>query len=172
MKKLLLLLATTTCAFSAIQANAGDATAVGNAKATIVNNIKISAVNGEDLDFGVIASTAQENQVTVKAASGNRLATINGSLITDAGRSGTRGKFTIAGTPNIPVTINEIQDATLTGPNSASMVVSGMKTNAVDDTVTLDENGQGEFLVGGILKVGANQEVGEYEGTYTITASY
>lgn len=170
-KLLLLLLATTTCAFCATNANAGDATAVGNAKATIVNNIKITAV--EDLDFGVIASTAQANQVTVKAATGIRSATINGSLITDASRPGQRGKFTIAGTPNIDVTIGDIPDFTLTGPEGATMAVKGLKIDAPDgETVTLDDEGQGEFQVGGILHVGASQEVGDYEGAYTVTASY
>lgn len=167
MKKLFLLAAVSVLSLGAGQAMAETATQTGQAKATIVNDVQISAVDSKPLDFGTIVSTNSENKVTVKALDGTRSASVDGSL--SSVRNSTAGEFTINGSPNVTVTLNAIAPISLSGPGAA-MSVTNLSYNK--DTVTLDEKGEGDFQVGGVLTVNAAQEAGEYTGEYTVTASY
>lgn len=167
MRKLFLLAVTSVFAMSAAQAMAGEATAQGKAKATIVNDVQIKAVNGEDLDFGTIIATANLNKITVKASDGTRVASVPNSL--SPVRESKAGKFTISGSPNVVVTLNAITPINLAGPGT-DMPVTNLSYST--DTVTLDDQGAGEFTVGGVLTVNPAQAVGDYEGEYTVTASY
>ncbi len=150
-------------AMSATAAHAASAT--GQAKAKILRQIQLA--NTSDLDFATIISGATPSAVLI-APNG---ASLCGPTLTCVGTP-TAANFDIQGTNNAVVLVGGDNNVTLNGDLGGSMTAALIYSAA---SVTLT-NGPGtvggSFQVGGELAVGANQESGNYVGTFNVTANY
>ncbi len=141
------------------------ATATGTAKAKILRQITLT--NTSDLQFATIISGATASTVVVSNAG----AVTCGSNLTCTGTT-TAANFNIQGTNNAVVLVGGDSTVTLNGSVSGTMSAA-LSYSASSVTLT---NGPGtvggSFQVGGTLSVGANQEAGDYSGTFNVTANY
>lgn len=131
----------------------------------------------QGLDFGVILRPTAAGSLTMNAQTG---VLTNTASITRAGGTPLRGQFVGFGTPLALVVITSSPSVTLTRSggtqtmtiNTMRMSVNGGTPRTIAGAVTLLGTGYITLNVGGRLNVGANQAVGTYNGTYTITANY
>ena len=154
--------------FAAIMSHATETlTDTGTAKAKIIEAATFSHVSGA-LDFGTIIPGTSAGTVTLGAvASPSALdsAEIGGRVTADPVSSDhfTLGHLDTATTYTISV------PATVTISNGAtgSMVVD-LNPSATSVTGV----SSADLYVGGVLHVGANQETGAYQNSYTVTVTY
>lgn len=173
MKKIFLLAAVSVFALGVSQVSATETTGTGNAKATIITSVKVTADSSQPLDFGEIISTVDSNDVTVDATNNTRSASLGEASLSN-GRIPSAGKFKVEGSPAAAVTISstDITSSGLTGNGDTMALDNFTVGGTTSDVLTLDTEGNGEFTVGGTLHVNAAQKPGEYEGDYTVTATY
>jgi hypothetical protein len=168
MKKLGILLASLfvmTLATQQLSAQ-NDASVAANAKATILNGLKI--VKNADLQFGKIVAGSTVSKVQIQT-DGSRTISSGDVVLFNTGSDHQAARFTLTGTATRPYSLDLPTNVTLTGPSGSSpMTVVGFVHNA---TGTLSSSSE-EFAVGATLNVGANQTAGEYTGTFTVTAAY
>ena len=143
-------------------------TASGTGQATIVT--PLSVVNTDTLRFGAVIPSASAGTVTVDAFTEARTAT---GGVTAYGGTVTAGKFSGLSdgkthlkidVPVGSITITRVGGgATMTVDNFA---LNGNKNDWVVGSTVFS------FQVGARLNVAANQMVGTYTGTYTVTVNY
>lgn len=153
------------------------ATSTGQAKVAIVPPLTL--VNTTDLAFGSIVPSTTGGTVTINEASGART---SAGGVTPVG--GGFGAATFIGNtgPNLFVHVG-LDSPTVTlnrsgggGSMNATLVLEAIPItifgNAQDRYILLGNQNVFTIHVGGTLTVGANQAVGAYSGTFTVTADY
>ena len=147
-------------------------TATGNATAVIVPALTMSQAAGNFLNFGRIAQSATPGFVTI-SENGTRWVTglqvISGSPVSPA-------IFNFTGDPGGAFYVTLPSSATLTRfGGSQTMTVSNFVINIsgkLDGTGVLDAGGFAQGNIGATLNVGANQTLGEYDGTFAVVYAY
>ena len=148
---------------SATAAQAASAT--GQAKAKILRQITLT--NTSDLQFATIISGASASSVAVSTAG----AATCGANLTCTGTTAA-ANFDIQGSNNAVVLVGGDASVTLTGDLGGTMGAT-LDYSASSVTLTAGPGSVGgSFQVGGTLSVGANQNSGNYTGTFNVTANY
>lgn len=136
------------------------ATASATAKAKILRQVTVKKMF--DLQFGTIVSSPDASTVVISTAGVRTCGTglVCSGLATAAG-------FDVTGTSGQVVTVSV--DPSVTLKDGALEMVADLTTSAT--SLTLASNA-GSFSVGGTLNVKADQEDGDYAGTFSVTADY
>jgi hypothetical protein len=152
----------------AVLAAPGDsATTPGDSEARIVEPLDLQALY--DLRFGRFVQPTTAGTVTV--ASNGTVTTTGGvdATIFPTGR-GASG-FLVHGTANRQFITFLPTTATITN-GTATMTVDNFRKNGGSGPNRLDLNGYFLLHVGGRLNVNANQQPGNYSGTFTVQVLY
>jgi hypothetical protein len=155
-------------AVAAVAMTAGTAhaaSATGQAKAKILRQIQLDKTS--DLDFATVISGATASTVIV-STTGARTC---GATLTCTGTAAA-ASFDIRGTNNAVVLVGGDATVSLAGDLGGTMTAALVYSAPL---VTLTQGPGavgGSFQVGGTLAVGANQESGNYVGTFNVTANY
>ena len=166
MKKIYLLAAVSVLTLGYAEVWAAQATGEGNISAKIVAPVTVMETQG--LDFGTILAPTDSAKTVTISTDGSRSDDGSGILVNT--NTGKAGLFNVTGAENQSMTINVPSSATLTGTGGATMTVDTFATDP-NDNLTLSGT-SGQIKVGADLTVKANQAVGDYTGTYTVTVSY
>ena len=146
------------------------ADAVVDAGADVILLRPLTLLKVDDLDFGLLVSSAAAGTATVDPVSGT-VTTTGG--VTSATAATSSARFTGAGTRRRPVIIriprNPITLTRISG--TETMTVSNWTLDG-NSTRIIDAYQAFEFRVGGQLNVGANQAPGTYVGTFEVTTEY
>jgi hypothetical protein len=151
---------------TALSSPAVAATGSGSGRAIIVTPTSFFMV--EDMDFGTIVPGSTTGSVTIDETSGNR--TAGGGAIL-AGTAAQRARFIGGGQEGETITLTLSAPPVLddgaghTMPVTA-LVLDGPAVRTIDATTVFD------IYIGGTLAVGANQEPGNYSGTFTLSVDY
>ncbi len=137
-----------------------------NASATVVIIAPITLTKTADLNFGTVAPTTSAGTV-VMSPSGVRTGT---NVILSTLGAGNAAGFTVTGNPNSTFSVTLPTSISLTGAGP-SMTVNNF-TSSLTTSPALSSSGSSTFKVGGTLAVRANQSVGTYTGTFTVTVNY
>jgi hypothetical protein len=147
--------------------------ATGSAQVRVIVGAKIVA--GNDLRFGQFMQPTSQGVMTIDA-NGSVSATggmTNAYTITQTGTGRGPATFTVNGAPNQTFTINTPNPNSVTLTSGAnSMTITKFSDNVPQPRGTLDASGKYTVSIGAALKVNANQAVGTYTGTYSITVTY
>lgn len=159
------------CGSTARAQSANTSSAQGAAIATVVGPVKVTA--GAGLRFGQFVSPATAGTITIDPFG---TVTTSGGMVgadafsqTGAGRG--NATFAVNGNVNAAFSVkisNNIQLAS--GANR--MKVNVFTGNVVGGAGVLDASGSYTLTVGATLSVNANQPVGSYSGTYSVTVTY
>jgi len=145
--------------------------ATGNATSTILSGLTMAPVAGSFLNFGKIVQSATAGYVMIDAT-GVRYSNI--AIVPNSSHS--EGLFNVSGSPAVNFYIQLPTSATLTRAGGTETMTVNSFVAAIngrqDGIGTLDLTGAAVVHVGGTLQVGANQAVGEYDGTYAVTYAY
>lgn len=139
----------------------------GYIRATITIKSSLSVKETQSLDFGTIVSMPEPQNINM-STTGQR----SGGVMTQYDATGQQGIFTITGAPEHQVSINVPPSTEIQNLNGTALNVT---LNSDTNSVMLQEaggTGMATFSVGGTLVVNANQEQGEYQGTYTVSVNY
>jgi hypothetical protein len=166
-------MATTALALALLPGTAfaapGSSTTNGAAQAAVIRPLQIAAVS--PLAFGQIARPTAAGTVVMDPA--GTLTTTGGVIGSTAiTQTGTRGPgaFTVTGDAGRLFTLSLPTLTTLRfGPRL--MLVGNFRSNWTSGTA-LSAGGNFALSVGATLRVGANQTVGTYSGTYAVTVTY
>lgn len=163
LKSAILGAAVAVASLSATAAHAASAT--GQAKAKILRQITLT--NTSDLQFATVISGASASTVAVSTAG----AVTCGASLTCTGTT-TAANFDIQGTNNAVVLVGGDSSVSMTGDLGGTMTAA-LTYSATSVTLTAGPGTVGgSFKVGGTLSVGANQNSGNYAGTFNVTANY
>lgn len=155
------------CSIAAFVASpALAATAGGPTEAAIVS--PLSLINTEDLDFASIIPGVAAGTVTINANTGAR--TVTGGAIA-AGGTPNRAEFVGVGRPGILSFVSITPNTTLTNGTGGNMTAT-LTVEGGTGLRLFPGSGVQTFRVGGTLNVGANQALGNYAGTFTLTVTY
>lgn len=154
----------------ALAASGNPATATGRANAAVIAPIGISNVSA--LRFGAFVKPTTAGTLTVSTAG---VATAAGGVVgmnTIAQTTGGPGaaQFLIILQPNINFTV-QIPASISLSSGSQSMTVTNLAT-ALQTISTFRGLRTYSLRIGGRLNVAANQAIGTYSGTYSVTAVY
>lgn len=142
------------------------ASAGGPTEAVIVS--PLSLVNTDDLDFGTIVRGATAGTVTINANTGAR--TVTGGAVA-AGGTPKRAAFVGVGRPGILSFVSIGPAPTLSNGTGGTMTTT-LAVEGGGGLILFPGSGVQTFRVGGTLAVGANQQEGNYTGTFTMTVVY
>ena len=142
---------------TAAHAAQADATA----KAKILRQVTVT--NTTDLQFGTIVSSPTASTVVVSTAGAR---TCGAGLVCSA--ASTAAGFNVTGTSGQVVTVSVPASVRLTA-GAGRFMDADLATSAT--SLTLASNA-GSFSVGGTLYVKADQDDGDYAGTFRVTADY
>ena len=144
------------------------ADATNTANATVASSITATA--GQTLEFGSMTVGASGGTVTVDP-SGTRTST--GADLQPFGIGYRAATFDVSGSANYTYAITLPGSVTITntGGTGETMTVDSW-TSTPSGNGTLDGTGNQTVQVGATLNVGANQAVGTYSGTFTVTFAY
>lgn len=154
--------------------NTGSATA--QVKINLKKGLTIANQGGSEISFADVVVTPAAQAPTVAAGSGAHFLVTghpNKSVtMTFASVSLNNNAWVTAnGGTNSTMTFSPAMEetgSTSTYPGSGTAVLSGGSVNLVNVTGTGNLN----LWVGGSMAVNANQEQGDYEGTFSVTVSY
>ena len=143
--------------------------AAANAGAKIIAPITIDWVR--HMYFGAIIKTTGANVVTLSHdATAVREATVAESLLAAQTGNPTSAQFSIAGEEAFTFSVGLPSSITIEGPGE-DMTVDNLTMNLSATSNTFGASPT-TLYVGGDLNVGANQTVGAYTGTFTVTVAY
>ncbi|WP_165853512.1 DUF4402 domain-containing protein [Aurantiacibacter aquimixticola] len=160
-------LAATAAAFTSTSAFAqalDDNQAEGSATAEVVAPITLTHVAGAELSFGTFTAGAGGTVVVTRGGAGST----TGDVVLLAGSNESSDEFTVAGDANRRFSIT-VNNGTITHTNGTDTMAFVPDARA---NHTLDAAGAADFTVGGALTVGADQEAGDYAGTYLVEVAY
>jgi len=131
----------------------------------------------QDLDFGTIAPSAINGNVTINARTGVRSGNANVTLI---GTDGQRGLFTVSAEPGATINLTgENGNIFLNGPGTARMRMVRFRVNRnnggqrrLPQEYTIPGSGTMTIGFGARLRVRANQPAGTYTGSFDLTVEY
>ena len=146
--------------------NAQAATVAGPVEAVLVK--PLSLVKTDDLDFGTLVSSPIAGTATIDANTG--VQTTTGGVLS-AGGTPKRAEFVGVGGSGLLITIAISPSPTLTNGTGGSMP-STLAVQGGTGFRLLPGTGVQTFRVGGTLNVGANQQDGNYTGTFSLTVNY
>lgn len=150
-----------------ISAHAIAAGTTGNAGAVTLRPLSI--VNTGDLDFGTMLRPTTAGTVVINPATDAR--TVTGGVIAAGGTPGAAQFFTYGGpSQNVQVNRGPLPVLNRVG-GGASMNVTGLTLNG-PTLRFLSAAGLLDLRVGGTLAVAANQQEGDYSGTFRIIVTY
>lgn len=123
----------------------------------------------EDLRFGAIIQPAAAGTVTI-APNSSITSTID---VSSFPYSRGAARFLVTGDPNRRF-LFQLPNSMVVTSGTAFMVVDRFRTNTVPPGLTARLNAAGEYVmdVGARLNVGANQQPGQYSGTFDLTVVY
>ncbi|MEL6257457.1 MAG: DUF4402 domain-containing protein [Pseudomonadota bacterium] len=153
---------------------ADDPDAPGDMGAVILNGLRVQL--RQDLDFGVIAPSLTQTGTVFVRRGKNRTSECSTELT--CLETGNRARFTVIGEPERVVTITDPVEIIIENSNGATMRIDGfVGAGSGNDTEwrgrqTLKSSGISRFNVGATLHVAANQEPGDYIGTFPIVVEY
>ena len=166
MKKLIVF-AIAILGFTAVSFGQNSSSQSVPASATIITPLAVtkpaSGSTGSELKFGSIASAAAPGSVTIST---DITPTRVVSGVTAMGTDFDNVKFSVAGEVGMKYNVTLAPSVTLNGPSSQTMTATLSKSAA--DT----GNSLGDFYIGGVLTVGANQLKGSYTGSFAVTVAY
>lgn len=139
-----------------------------NASATVVRTLAVTSTT--ELSFGTFAAGSTSGTVTMSAI-GNR--SFSGGVTLVAANPGSQATVNLGGTPGTAYSVSlpsSVQLNAATG--SATMSLATFTTTIVGPQATLNTSGTGSFGIGGTLTVNANQPIGTYSGSFTVTLNY
>jgi len=169
MKKLLAL-AVVILGFTAVSFGQLNTVADATATATILGPLTLTAQSA--LAFGALSPTGTAGTVIIDANGGARAGS-NVTLSTIIPNA--PANFKVFGAFNATYAITLPADNTVTignGVPADNMKVNSFKWSKPALNSTLDATGNDVFKVGATLVVAANQPVGSYTGTYSVTVNY
>lgn len=149
--------------------------ATRNATASVTTVKSLAITKTRDLDFGTLMS-GTGGTVTLDPVTGARTTV---GVVAGSGGA-TTARFVGAGTPGRVVGVTypagplTLRHAT----GTATMTVEALTTNSIlyawpgFDPRQIPANGLLEILIGGVLRVGANQTDGTYSATFAVTIDY
>lgn len=147
----------------------GSSTTGGTAQAAVILPLRVSAVT--PLAFGQITRPTAAG--TVVMAPTGAITTTGGVLTSTAiAQSGIRGPgtFTVTGDPARFFSLS-LPTAALLRNGTRFMLLGVFRSNWVSGSA-LSAAGTFDLSVGATLRVGANQTLGTYTGSYAVTVAY
>lgn len=161
------LLGMTATATPAAAAPGETAQVTGQARVRIAEPARVYLI--EDLRFGAMMQPPAAGTVTI-APNSAITSTID---VTAFPYSRGAARFLVTGDPNRRF-LFQLPNSMVITNGTAFMIVDRFRTNAVPPGLTARLNTAGEFVldVGARLNVGANQQPGEYSGTFDLTVVY
>lgn len=150
----------------------GTATATIPITLTLWNTLSIIPVN--TLNFGAIERITGNSVVRINAQNSTRnvVSGVSGVNLISGSPAPTAGSFTIAGEPNVNVSIALPTSITISRSGGGSMTVNNFVGYPSSTLTNLDGSGNLTLSVGADLNIGTNQTSGTYTGTYTVTVNY
>ena len=142
------------------------ATATGPVEAVLIK--PLSLVKTDDLDFGTLISSPIAGTATINANTG--VQTTAGG-VSSAGGTPKRAEFVGVGGSGLLIIIAISASPTLTNGTGGSMP-SALAVQGGTGFRLFPGTGVQTFRVGGTLNVGANQQDGNYTGTFSLTVNY
>jgi len=136
--------------------------AQSQASANIISPMTIS--NNLPLSFGNIAAGSASGKVELET-NGNRIAT--NVILPSVTGTVSAAKFTVTGLAGSSYVLTLPGSTTLTS-GSATMTIDNFESTATEVLTA----GTEEFFVGATINIAANQTVGLYEGSFTVTVDY
>lgn len=125
----------------------------------------------QDLQFGNIIAGSTVSTVVINPYSDSR--SIQTGDATAFGGTVSAARFQVSARPLIYYQINVPSSTTLTrNGGSQTMLVDNFTLNGASIRLLPLFTSIGNFRVGGRLTVGAAQEPGEYEGSFSVTVNY
>lgn len=141
------------------------------AEAEIIVPVAITVDSG--INFGLIASTANQGTVQLPLGSNTRICS---AQVTCVGTGATRGEFHVSAASEdalIDLTIDPSVTLTAPPPVGGGTAPNMSATLALSTAqITFDPLALEAVFVGGTLTVGANQAQGVYTGSFNVTAEY
>lgn len=142
-------------------------TAVAPVEAVTIS--RLSLVKTEDLDFGTLIVGPAAGTATINPNTGAR--TTTGGVVAASGGTPGRAEFVGAGRRGI-LTIVTIGPSPLISNGSGGTMSTVLNVQGGTGVRLFPGTGVQTFRVGGTLTVGANQQQGDYSGTFTLTVNY
>lgn len=140
-----------------------------SASATIITPITLT--NQSELIFGKVASMTSAGTMTMNPTSGAITYSNNQMKIASDDANRVLASYKVGGLAGQSFSITLPTTAVqLDGPQDKTMTVTSFTANKPLVGNVLAENFT--FKVGGTLNVGANQEAGQYTGTFDVTVTY
>ena len=150
------------------------ATASGSTSVKVIQPISLSS--GAELRFGQLVQPASFSTVNVNETGTIDIAGVNPIAlagITQVGTGRGNGTFSVSGEANASFNLSFDTSTTLTRTGgSETMVVASVRRTGPSGVQVLSNTGTATYGLGGTLEVKANQAIGPYTGTITITATY
>ncbi|MEP3226095.1 MAG: DUF4402 domain-containing protein [Parasphingorhabdus sp.] len=144
------------------QSSTGDVNAVVNRAIEITKNA--------DLDFGDFVAGTTRSLFRLNPRNGN-LNQRNGDA-TAIGSGHQAASFTVTGTPLLRVIITRGQNRIFISRDGGSETMRINRFRFNGRRKRLNAAGEATYLVGGQIRIGANQAAGVYRGTFDVTVEY
>lgn len=164
-KKLLLVVGAAVASSSFFSTTAFAASTNGNATATVLAPLTLTA--GAGMDFGDVAgATGAATTVILTPAGGTSSgdgATVGGTPVA--------GAFSVTGDDALTYDISLPANATLTGGTGPDITVDTFTSSKAGNSSTTS-GGTDNFTVGATLNLADGQGSGTYSGTYAISIDY
>jgi opacity protein-like surface antigen len=157
-------------AVAAMPATAAPVPATTNANGHALILVPLTLTKIDDLDFGTVISSATSGMIAINASSGAR--TLAGGVIGSPTDIGHRAYFGGAGSPSQQVLVTLTAPTDLVNSNGDKIQVLAL-TQDGSPLRTINPVTRAFFVgVGGIILIDVNQPDGDYNATFTVTASY
>lgn len=159
---------------ASLTANAQNTATVTDAQASATIITKITLAKVTDMSFGEIVANTVSTDVSLGLTNNLSIESGTGKATLFPGTSGTTATFSTTGEAgrNYAITLPANNTITLAGPTgSTPMQVNNFMTSTLTGNA-INTSGEGDFSVGAVLTVGANQLAGDYSGNYAVTVTY
>jgi hypothetical protein len=148
-----------------------SSTTNGTVQAAVLLPLRIVAVT--PLSFGQLTRPTAAGTV-VMAPTGTITSTggvVTSTAITQSGITRGPGTFALTGDPSRLFTLTLPNTLTLRS-GGRTMTANTFRSNWVSGTSRLSAAGSFALAIGATLRIGANQTIGTYTGTYAVTVTY
>ncbi len=147
----------------------GQTSQTVNVNANIITGLSLTVNRHMNLG-SIVPSTTGAITVTLDpSVASPRTKTGTGGIL--VGNTHSSAQLTITGHANTPVSLT-LPSSVIVLSASNAMEIKNFTSSAAGNTLTLDQNGNGVFYVGGNLLLAQNQAVGLYEGSFQVIVNY